>query len=67
MKAYEYYGEIMPDGHLSLPEELKNKVSSESKIRVMLLLEDEENEWNDLTMSQFLGGYSAGDAVYDKL
>ena len=67
MKAYEYYAEIMPDGHLSLPEDLKNKVSRESKIRVMLLLEDEENEWNDMTISQFLNGYSVGDAVYDKL
>jgi hypothetical protein len=67
MKAYEYYAELMPDGHLSLPEDLKSKVSAESKIRVMLLLEDEEAGWNDLTMSQFLKGYSDGDAVYDKL
>jgi hypothetical protein len=33
----------------------------------MLLLEDEEAGWNDLTMPQFLKGYSDGNAVYDKL
>ena len=33
MKAYEYYAEVMPDGHLWLPEDLKSKVSTESKIK----------------------------------
>lgn len=67
MKAYEYYAEVLPDGHLSVPENLKNKLTTDSKIRVMLLLEDDENIWNVHTMSQFLKGYSGKDAIYDKL
>jgi len=67
MKAYEYYGEILPDGHLSLPEDLKDKLKADSKIRIMLLLDEDEKAWDDLTMSQFLKGYSEKDAIYDNL
>ncbi len=67
MKAYEYLAEILPDGHLSIPQDLKNKLSGESKIRVMLLLEDEDIQWNKFAMSQFLKGYSEKDTLYDKL
>jgi hypothetical protein len=39
MKAYEYYGEILPDGHLSLPEDLKGKLSHDksSGVRIKAL------------------------------
>jgi len=67
MKAYEYYGEILPDGHLSLPEDLREKLKSDSKIRVMLLLDEDEKAWDQLSMSQFLKGYSEKDAIYDNL
>ena len=67
MKAYEYYGEILPHGHLSLPEDLKDKLKTDSKIRVMLLLDEDEKAWDNLTMSQFLKGYSEKDAIYDNL
>ncbi|MBI5099201.1 MAG: hypothetical protein HZB30_08160 [Nitrospirae bacterium] len=67
MKAYEYLAEILPDGHLSIPEDLKSKLSGESKIRVMLLLEDEETAWRNFAVSEFMSGYDAKDAIYDKL
>ena len=67
MKEYEYYGEITPDGHLSLPEEIKDKLKADSKIRVMLLLDEDEKAWDQLSMSQFLKGYSEKDAIYDNL
>jgi len=67
MKAYEYLAEILPDGHLSIPENLKDKLTGESKIRVMLLLEDDDALWNNFALSQFLEGYSEKDAIYDSL
>ncbi len=67
MKAYEYYGEILPDGHLSLPEDLKDKLKADSKIRVMLLFDEDEKAWDQLSMSQFLKGYAEKDAIYDNL
>ncbi len=33
----------------------------------MVLLEEDEAAWKDLTMSQFLKGYSAKDAICDNL
>ena len=67
MKAYEYLAEILPDGHLSIPENLMVKLSGESKVRVMLLLEDEDTMWNNFAMSQFMKDYSEKDAIYDNL
>jgi hypothetical protein len=67
MKAYEYYAEILPDGHLSIPENLREKVKADSKVRVMLLLEDEDAVWDKVTISQFLKGYSEKDSIYDSL
>ncbi len=67
MKAYEYYAKVLSDGHLSVPESLKEKLKPETKVRVMLLLEDEETDWNNFAMSQFLKGYSEKDAIYDSL
>lgn len=67
MQAYEYYADILKDGHLSIPEELKNSLKPDSKIRVMLLLNDEEIQWDNFARSQFLMGYSERDAIYDSL
>ena len=67
MKAYEYEGEILPDVHLSIPEDLRSKLKSDSKIKVMLLVDDEEAAWDKMSMSQFLKGYSEKDTIYDKV
>ena len=63
MKAYEYMAELLPDGHLSLPEKIKNILTGESKIRVMLLLEDEEAAWRNFTVAEFMSGYDTKDAA----
>lgn len=67
MQAYEYYAEVLSDGHLSIPENLKDKLKPDSKVRVMVLIDDEDVAWNNFTMSQFLKGYSEKDAIYDRL
>ena len=67
MRAYEYMAEILPDGHLSVPDKIKDILTGESKIRVMLLLEDEETAWRNFTVAEFMSGYSAKDAIYDNL
>lgn len=67
MKTYKYYAEVLADGHLSIPEDLKDKLKPESKIRVMLMLDDEDTLWNDMAISQFIKGYSDKDAIYDNL
>lgn len=67
MKAYEYVAEILPHGHLSIPDKIRDILTGESKIRVMLLLEDEEEAWRNFTVAEFMSGYSEKDAVYDNL
>ncbi|MEN6423120.1 MAG: hypothetical protein ABFD76_14365 [Smithella sp.] len=67
MKAYEYLAEVLPDGHLSMPENIKNILKPNSKVRVMLMLEDEEAEWSRMAANQFLKGYADKDAAYDNL
>ncbi|MCX5877630.1 MAG: hypothetical protein NTY44_00765 [Deltaproteobacteria bacterium] len=67
MKAYEYYAEMLPDGHLSIPQSLKDKLKEDSRIRVMVFIEDEEVDWEGLTNREFLKGYSDKDSIYDNL
>ena len=67
MKSYEYEGQVLPDGHLSIPEDLKGKLKADSKVKVMLLVDDEEITWDKMSMSQFLKGYSEKDTIYDNL
>lgn len=67
MRAYEYLAEILPDGHLSIPEDLKSKLLGETKIRVVLLLEDENAQWSNFTVAEFIKGYPEKDAIYDSL
>jgi len=67
VKAYEYYADVLSDGHLSIPENLKDKLKPDSKVRIMLLLDDENSVWNEFAVSQFMNGYSEKDAIYDSL
>jgi len=67
MKAYEYLAEVLPDGHLSMPESIKKVLKPDSRLRVILMLEDEEAQWNQMATNQFLKGYADKDAVYDNL
>ena len=67
MKAYEYIAEVLLDGHLSIPDNIKQQIKPSEKVRVMVLLEDEDASWTKLAMSEFLKGYSNKDAIYYKL
>jgi hypothetical protein len=67
MKAYEYIAEVLSDGHLSIPDNIKQQIKPSEKVRVMLLLEDEDASWSRLAASEFLRGYSERDAIYDNL
>jgi len=67
MKAYEYIAEVLSDGHLSIPDNIKQQIKPSGKVRVMLLLEDDDAAWTMLATSEFLRGYSDKDAIYDNL
>jgi hypothetical protein len=67
METYEYEAEVLSDGYLSVPEKLKEKLHKKTKVKVMLLIGNQESDWNNFTMSQFLKGYSEKDVIYDDL
>jgi hypothetical protein len=67
METYEYMAEILADGHLSLPEKIKGKLRERTKVKVMLLIGDEEAAWNNFVSSEFSRGYSEKDNIYDDL
>ena len=67
MKAYEYIAEVLSDGHLSIPDNIKQQIKPSEKVRVMLPLEDDDAAWTRLAASEFLRGYAGKDVMYDNL
>ncbi|MCG2777228.1 MAG: hypothetical protein L6406_16275 [Desulfobacterales bacterium] len=59
MEIIEYQGELLERGHLSLPNEIYEKLKGKERVRVVLYLEDESREVyaneSDETNSAFRG------------
>jgi len=71
MKAYEFPTKVTSDGNLRLPDALTRALPHDQSIRVILLVndseEDEEAGWARLAAQQFFAGYSEADSVYDRM
>ena len=50
---------------MSIPDDIKQHIKPSKKVRVMLLLEDDDALWSRLATSEFLRGYSDKDVIYD--
>lgn len=69
MKAYEFPGHVTADGKLELPDFELPKLQHNQDVRVLVLVNEPETEkadWQELTTTQFLDGYSSVDAIYDE-
>ena len=42
---YEYYGQVSENGQLTLPEELKSRLDTKTRLRVMIFLKKDVFEW----------------------
>ncbi len=70
MKAYEMPAQITEDGKLDVPSLPLSGLPRGRAVRLIVLVgetEEEEQQWKQLTAQQFLQGYSAADAIYDKV
>jgi hypothetical protein len=69
MKAFEFEGNVQPQGRLSIPPEVAAQLPPNQPVRVLLLVPElgEDAEWARLTIEQFLKGYDDSDAIYDEL
>lgn len=69
MQAVEFTSEVNEHGELPVPRDLAKTLPRTKKVRVILLFpsdDTEDRDWSRLTAEQFLKGYAAGDAIYDK-
>ncbi|SFF27051.1 hypothetical protein [Thermoflexibacter ruber] len=70
MKALEFSTVIDTTRQIEIPQNYWNLLSKQSKVRIIILIDEPEKEaedWDKLTAQQFLEGYAAEDAMYDKL
>ncbi len=68
MKAVEFKAR-MKNKLIRVPDNLSSELSEDKDIRVIVLLEEienqEENDFMTLSKEQFLAGYSDSDSIYD--
>lgn len=72
MKAYELPTKVIPGGVIQLPDTLAELLPDDQVVRIIILVSEpedveEKTDWSRLTAEQFFAGYSAGDAVYDRI
>jgi hypothetical protein len=67
MQAYEFQVETSEKGEVIFPQQFQQVLKERKKARVILLVDDEEANWNRLTSEAFFSGYSEKDAAYDNL
>ena len=67
MQVFEYYGQMSENGQLNLPDELKKQLKPKTKLRVMIFLEKDEQDWKNMTAMKFFQGYAEEDKIYDEL
>jgi hypothetical protein len=69
MKAIEFKSHLNTDETLSVPPNIVPLLPKEESIRVLVLMEDSEDDadWSRFTAMEFLKGYGESDAIYDDL
>lgn len=67
MHVYEYYGQLLKNGGLSLPVEISRELPFDRKLRVMIFIERPDRAWDGLAISRFLDGYNEEDSIYDAI
>lgn len=68
MEAYEFPVKISSDRKIEIPDKYKKNISPNQEVNVIILIKDEtEEDWNNLTLKEFFEGYNEKDSIYDKL
>jgi hypothetical protein len=68
MDPHEFTLTVKENGQLELPQTLTGQLKPGQQVRLLVMLDDNEDEaWMKFTMQQFLNGYADIDAIYDTL
>ena len=68
MKAIEFRTKVQSSDTIEIPVPFRDQLKSEQNVRIIVLIEDASGDesWRKHTTTQFFGGYSDEDAIYDK-
>ena len=69
MKAMEFQTALSADQTLSVPGNIADAIPQGQSIRVLILIPESETdqEWEQLSATDFGLGYADNDAIYDQL
>ena len=66
MKAVEFQASVNPDHTLRVPPETASLLPVGKPVRVLLLIpEDDAEEWERFAAAEFARGYGDSDSIYD--
>ena len=67
MQAIEFSAQVKKNNTIQVPDRYAGFLKNQKKVKIIILFEEEEKGWEQLTAQQFLKGYAEEDSVYDKL
>lgn len=69
MQALEFSTVLNPDLQIEIPQDYRALLKASARLRVIILVEDEDEEshWNAMATQALLDGYGEADSMYDKL
>jgi hypothetical protein len=67
VKHFEFQTYVNDDATVTIPTEVISQIERNRPVRVIVVVQDsaEDQEWSELTATQFLQGYADTDAIYD--
>ena len=72
MKAFEFPGHMMSDGRLAFPDDVRNALTANRIVRVLLLVDEpedagEDEAWSRVAARQLPTQYGKADDIYDRV
>ncbi|WP_425393040.1 hypothetical protein [Ekhidna sp.] len=65
MKAIEFKSSIK-NKKITIPKNVDEELLTDRDVKVIILFEEANDSFDELTVSQFLTGYDEVDAIYDE-
>jgi hypothetical protein len=67
MKAVEFKGKLSDEDNMVVPGEIARQIPAGSNLRVILLWDDDGDDWLRIGKERFADAYAPEDVVYEKL
>lgn len=67
MQALEFSTELKNGNTIQVPEPYATLLKGGRKVKIIILYEENDKDWELITAQQFMDGYAKEDSIYDKL